>query len=257
MNTRKLRQQVLQTLYDAQARDSLQALDSEYLSLLMHIPLDQLGQVINYLAEKNQIAIVDRQLGTRLYRTIYLTSQGMDFIEGGISNSSADSLGIRDPTVLSGQYVLARRLDAVLKLFARYLEADLETNIDSENRQQLQLVMKKLSHLLNKTILQESVVPAAVPTSERSLDDRENIIRLYLNLTTYFDEGELQTLCFHLGVDYESLPTLGKANKARELVELLQRNGRVLELVEYGRKIRPSLEWPPCIEVQERQQIEK
>ena len=62
-------------------------------------------------------------------------------------------------------------------------------------------------------------------------------------LTTHFDEGELQTLCFDLGVDYESLPGVGKADKARELVEYLERRGRIKECVELGKQLRPDVPW--------------
>jgi len=62
-------------------------------------------------------------------------------------------------------------------------------------------------------------------------------------LTTHFDQGELQTLCFDLGVDYESLPGEGKADKARELVEYLERRDRIPECVELGKKLRPDIPW--------------
>lgn len=63
-------------------------------------------------------------------------------------------------------------------------------------------------------------------------------------LTNYFNESELQTLVFDLSLDYEMLPGPTKGDKARELVMLCQRNGRLSELVEIGRKLRPNVAWP-------------
>ena len=62
-------------------------------------------------------------------------------------------------------------------------------------------------------------------------------------LIQYFKEDELQTLCFDLGIDYESLPAVGKAGKARELVGYCDRNGRIPELIDHIRQERPNLDW--------------
>jgi hypothetical protein len=58
-------------------------------------------------------------------------------------------------------------------------------------------------------------------------------IKLHRLLTVHFDEEELRTLCFHLGVDYNDLGGEGKTGKARELVLYLERQGRLEELEEY------------------------
>ena len=52
------------------------------------------------------------------------------------------------------------------------------------------------------------------------------------NLVAHFNEGELRTLCFDLGVNYDVLPGRGTADKARELLAYLDQRGRVAELVE-------------------------
>ena len=61
-------------------------------------------------------------------------------------------------------------------------------------------------------------------------------------LTRLFDEEELETLCFDLNVDYESLPAQGKAGKARELVRLCERLGQTAILEAAIRRERPSLD---------------
>ena len=67
----------------------------------------------------------------------------------------------------------------------------------------------------------------------------EYVTQLRQILVEYFDEGELKTLCFDLGIDYESLPGAGKANKARDLVAYVQRHGRLQELILKGKVERP------------------
>ena len=73
--------------------------------------------------------------------------------------------------------------------------------------------------------------------------EREQLVRLREMLVTKFDEGELQTLCFDLGVDYASLPGKRKADKARELVAYFERRSQIPELLETGRAQRPDIPW--------------
>jgi hypothetical protein len=68
-------------------------------------------------------------------------------------------------------------------------------------------------------------------------------IKLRQILATYFSDGELRTLMFDLGWDYEDLPGSGKADKARELVALAERRQRLPELVAQIKKERPDITW--------------
>ena len=63
-------------------------------------------------------------------------------------------------------------------------------------------------------------------------------------LVEYFDEEELRTFCFDLGVRYDDLGGRSKADKARELVDFMDRKGRLAEVVAEGRKQRPNASWP-------------
>ncbi len=67
--------------------------------------------------------------------------------------------------------------------------------------------------------------------------------RLHQLLDKHFDASELKTLCLELGIDYENLPAVGKANKAREMIKYLGRRGRLSELVAIGEKQRPNVSW--------------
>ena len=62
-------------------------------------------------------------------------------------------------------------------------------------------------------------------------------------LDTRFDETELRTLCFDLGVDYDNLSHATKADAARELVSYFERRDRLPELVAMGRTLRPDVPW--------------
>jgi AAA+ ATPase superfamily predicted ATPase len=84
----------------------------------------------------------------------------------------------------------------------------------------------------------------AVDTSPQEGVSRQGyLVRLRQILNVSFGEGELNTLCFDLGVDYESLPGKGKAGKARELVTYLERRGRIPDLVKIGTQQRPNACW--------------
>ncbi|HEX6385577.1 MAG TPA: effector-associated domain EAD1-containing protein [Anaerolineae bacterium] len=63
-------------------------------------------------------------------------------------------------------------------------------------------------------------------------------------LAEHFDEEDLRTLCFDLGVRYDDLGGRSNASNARELVDFMERNGRLAELVTEGRKQRPKAPWP-------------
>ena len=59
-----------------------------------------------------------------------------------------------------------------------------------------------------------------------------------------FDDEELRTLCFALGVAYDDLPATGKSHKVRELVALCDRQDRLPALLAQCQKLRPNREWP-------------
>jgi hypothetical protein len=81
---------------------------------------------------------------------------------------------------------------------------------------------------------------------ELTQSDRDDLrVRLWELLVTYLNKEELKTLCFHLEeVNYDDLPGEGKKGKARELVMHLENRGRLRELVEIGKRLRPDVDWP-------------
>jgi hypothetical protein len=77
----------------------------------------------------------------------------------------------------------------------------------------------------------------------QSARERVNHAVLLDILVKYFNESELHNLCFELNIDYESLPSQGKDNKARELIEYARRYLRLNELVAHCRQLRPQADW--------------
>jgi hypothetical protein len=67
--------------------------------------------------------------------------------------------------------------------------------------------------------------------------------RLRQILVTRFSDEELRTLCFDLGIDYETLPAFGKESLARELIAHLERRGRISELIAVASYARPDVIW--------------
>ena len=93
--------------------------------------------------------------------------------------------------------------------------------------------------------------PAATPAPTTTPAGREPLIQLRHILSTRFDEGDLRTLCFDLGLDYANLAGDGKANKARELIAYHENRGRLADLIAASKQLRPDIPWDdllPAIE---------
>jgi len=79
----------------------------------------------------------------------------------------------------------------------------------------------------------------------------QQLVTLRKNLSTYFSEDELRTICFDLqngcaklkDLEYDSLGGTGLAGKARELVKFVTNRSCIPELVEKCQELRPNVEW--------------
>lgn len=83
-------------------------------------------------------------------------------------------------------------------------------------------------------------LPATSPVAQKN---EQSVIVLWNILSTRFDEQELRTLCFCLGLDYDDLPATGKMHKARELITFLQRRDDISSLISAGQLLRPDIDW--------------
>lgn len=61
---------------------------------------------------------------------------------------------------------------------------------------------------------------------------------------THFNKDEVRTLCFDLGIDYDSLGGEEKTGKIRELINYMKRLGLLDELLRYLKTERPNVSWP-------------
>jgi hypothetical protein len=68
---------------------------------------------------------------------------------------------------------------------------------------------------------------------------------LHKLLDQYFNLEEIRTLCFDLGVDFDSVRGEGKSPRIRELVIALGRFGRLPELLALVQQQRSHIQWPP------------
>jgi hypothetical protein len=71
--------------------------------------------------------------------------------------------------------------------------------------------------------------------------ERESFTGLRRNLATYFNIGELRSLCQDLGADYENLSSETKVDLVRELVMYCERHGRIPKLIATCRELRPHV----------------
>lgn len=71
------------------------------------------------------------------------------------------------------------------------------------------------------------------------------LTNLHRLLDQYFSLEEIRTLCFDLGVDYDSVRGEGKSARIRELILVLGRHGRLPELITLAQQQRRHVNWPP------------
>jgi hypothetical protein len=77
----------------------------------------------------------------------------------------------------------------------------------------------------------------------KSVVNRKHLIQLRQLMEQRFNESELRTLCFDLGVDYDCLTSVGKTDKIRELISYLERRSNIKHLIEVGKEFRPDISW--------------
>ncbi len=90
---------------------------------------------------------------------------------------------------------------------------------------------------------------ATLIAQQQSGSDLEhaNLVKLFQKIDRAFNDSELRDLCFQLKVNYEDLAGSGKREKARELVTLMDRHGRLPDLITLTSQLRPKIKWqdPP------------
>jgi formylglycine-generating enzyme required for sulfatase activity/energy-coupling factor transporter ATP-binding protein EcfA2 len=87
--------------------------------------------------------------------------------------------------------------------------------------------------------------PRPSPQSQKANDDALDPPALLARLDAQLDDEGLRDLCLQLGVDYDNLGGRGKKDKARELISLLKRTGRLAELTALRPSLRPGVPYVP------------
>lgn len=78
--------------------------------------------------------------------------------------------------------------------------------------------------------------------------ERNFLIKLHQALSQRLDEEDLRTLCFYIGVEYDTLRGEGRAGKARELIKYLDNRKQISRLLRVGENLRPDIPWSDLAE---------
>lgn len=134
--------------------------------------------------------------------------------------------------------------------------------LESENERNLRMALSFAngSQRLAEQIVALDITPAWHPSQAELRFAQEHMqspvarrwyaqpeVLIWQNLGAYFDENELRSLAFELGIDYENIPGTIKEAKAQGLTEKMRRLGRLDELVERAKVARPNLVWPKLV----------
>ncbi len=130
-------------------------------------------------------------------------------------------------------------LGAILVELADMLELELSQETLSQQQRAINYTLGNRDVLLILDNL-ESISPTIGGPSENQLQLRNQLHQMVVD---GFNEEELRTLCFDLGLEYDDLPARGRANKARDLISYLERHDRLAELVALGAQLRPNQSW--------------
>jgi len=79
--------------------------------------------------------------------------------------------------------------------------------------------------------------------AETNVTKQKHLSKLRRILAVRFSKSELRTLCFDLGIEYETLPGETKQDIARELVVHCGRRSQIPQIIEVGRQLRPDIPW--------------
>ncbi|MBK8986825.1 MAG: hypothetical protein IPM39_12250 [Chloroflexi bacterium] len=98
----------------------------------------------------------------------------------------------------------------------------------------------ELVALVQKLQSGDETTNAALPPTMPYDYDRVKLRHL---VAAYFDESELQTLCFDLRLDYEELPGKNKSDKVVQLLLRLERRDQIPTLLQHIQAQRPTAPW--------------
>jgi FixJ family two-component response regulator len=104
---------------------------------------------------------------------------------------------------------------------------------------------KEIIKIAKRVVVLEDTLDKAEPTDKKTLgrDLRQELLySLYLNILEHFSLSELGSLCFRVGIDFDSLSGSSKEEKTRELVQFCNRHNKIPELAKICSELRPHVE---------------
>ncbi len=107
----------------------------------------------------------------------------------------------------------------------------------------MDLTYESHARAIKRREAREELDAALAQHGDVDLMERKHLVRLRQTIVERFNESDLRTLCFDLGIDYDDLGGRGKADNVRELLDYLYRRRRIRELLAKCKQERPDVDW--------------
>jgi hypothetical protein len=102
---------------------------------------------------------------------------------------------------------------------------------------------KFFNAVIKQHFIYSEIPPAVADDSQDSEENELDLGELRKLIAHHFDEDELHTLCFDMGIKFDSLRGETLDGKARELVAYCNRTLHLSELLQACREARPKANW--------------
>ena len=190
-----------------------------------------------FQGEYSLITLVVQNVGYSPAHNIQLTGVGQKFrVDEAGSQVSVRLLGVDKDRSL--RLMLLPRPDVLGQVMLR-VELVYEDPTGGEHNATFEQGVQVLSR--NEKVNAIDMAPRT-PISDTKVN--EYIVNLTRGLEEYFNDEEMQDLCYvYLQVEYENLRGDTKSGRARELVLLMRRHGRLAELKSVLQQLRPNATW--------------
>lgn len=129
-------------------------------------------------------------------------------------------------------YPLANQTQSQLEILG-LIKADEDGYCIIRNR-----IYQRVLHIFETISSSDSKQRIQSPEIDMDIPDLAELHRL---ITSHFDNDELQTLCFSLGVNYDDLRGSAKVSKVRELISYLERRNLITTIIRKFRELRPGI----------------
>ena len=205
--------------------------------LVMAIDFSPDGKKLVSCSLDQTVKIWDYDLNVCLYKLHEHTNwvRSLDFhADGQIFASASDDGTIKVWDVRSGKVLKTLRA-------TRPYEGMNITDIVNVTQPQknILIALGAVEHLSSQSL--ETIQESALTEVERMSPKERTDLRLKMD--QYFSGEELLALCFDLYINYADLSGNSKIEKIIEVISLMEREGRLEELLKRCRHVRPNVSW--------------